>query len=83
MTKPDANGWYDISSAPRDGTRIAVFGKPEDAADLKFTAPGVHAAYWDSIDEAFCLDGASWFGPFIEPSKWQPLPPPPVDGGAS
>lgn len=27
--------------------------------------------------EAFCVSGATWRGPFIEPTRWMPLPPNP------
>lgn len=74
--------WRTIDSAPRDGTRVLVYGKPEplrmDGETLvEWNITGVHAAYWDACDGAFCLDGGSWLGPFIEPTHWQPLPEPP------
>lgn len=76
------DSWQDISTAPRDGTRILVFGKPDDLVMnggvlASWSKPGVHAAAWDEIDQAFCLDGGSWLGPFIEPTMWMPLPAPP------
>lgn len=74
--------WQPIETAPKDGTGILVYGLPSDIEGVRFTSPGVHAAYWDSIDSAFCLKGASWLGPFIKPTHWQPLPEPPSAGGA-
>ena len=72
--------WKAIETAPRDGTSVLVFGRPTDIEGCEFTAPGVHAAYWDSIDSCFCLKGSTWLGPFIEPSHWMPLPAHPDDG---
>lgn len=34
--------------------------------------------YWDEIDEAWCPVGATWKGPWIEPTDWQALPMPPA-----
>lgn len=71
-------GWNsDMGEAPRDGTTILVFGRPGDIDGVEFGAPGIHSAYWDSIDGAFCLTGATWIGPFIEPTHWMLPPPPP------
>ncbi len=79
------NEWRDISTAPRDRT-ILVFGKPDDLimnniALVKFKNPAAYTAAWDELDEAFCVSGGSWLGPFIEPTHWMPLPDPPKDVG--
>ena len=71
--------WQPIDTAPKDGRSILVYGLPKDIEGVRFTAPGVHAAYWDSIDSSYCLKGASWLGPFIEPTHWMELPAPPAD----
>ncbi len=77
--------WQDISTAPKDGT-ILVFGKPCDlvignVVMVKFKNPAAYTAAWDELDEAFCVSGGSWLGPFIEPTHWMPLPDPPKDAG--
>lgn len=77
-----ASEWRTIESAPKDGQRILVFGQPDDLVIdgntlTHWAKPGIHAAAWDEIDNAFCLDGGSWLGPFIEPTHWMSLPPPP------
>lgn len=74
--------WQDIATAPKDGTPILVYGTPDDLVMngdvlLSFKRHGIHLARWDSVDQAFCLDGGSWLGPFIEPSHWCALPNPP------
>lgn len=76
-------GWQPIETAPRDGTTILIFGKPGDlemdgAVLVGYRQPAVYTAAWDEIDQAFCLSGGSWLGPFVEPSHWQPVPAPPT-----
>ncbi len=73
--------WQPIETAPKDGTTILVFGKPTAIDGLSFKSAGLHTAYWDSIDGAFCLTGATCAGPFIYPSHWMLLPPPPAPKG--
>lgn len=60
-------------TAPKFGT-ILVWGKPKNTKLLQFTKPGWHTAYWDGIDQSFCLTGATFEGPFIKPKLWLPLP---------
>lgn len=68
--------WQSMESAPKDRC-ILVWGQPTDMPNTRFLKPGVHAAYWDPIDQSFCLKGADWTGPFIEPVCWQEEPAPP------
>jgi len=70
--------WRTARSAPKDKV-ILVFGKPEDLVIngmtmLSHKKPGCHTAYWDEIDNAFVLTGGSYYGPFIRPTHWMPLP---------
>jgi Protein of unknown function (DUF551) len=70
--------WQPIETAPKDGTSILVYGRPNDIDGLVyFRGPSTHSAAWDEIDDAFCLTGGTWTGPFIEPTHWMPLPEPP------
>lgn len=73
----DVSGWRPIETAPKDGTTILVFGHPESIELVRYTRAAVYSAAWDNIDEAFCLSGGTWLGPFIEPSHWMPIPEPP------
>jgi len=75
------SGWQPIETAPKDQV-ILVYGRPDDMEHVTFTRAGAHTAYWDSIDEAFCLSGAGWDGPFIKPTHWMPLPAPPATRAA-
>lgn len=70
-------GWQPIESAPKVGSTILVVGQPTQIDGVNIGS-GVFTAYWDDIDSSFCLSAATWLGPFIKPSCWQPLPPPPA-----
>lgn len=68
--------WHEGSTAPKD-RKILVYGKPTDTTgdnSVRFLCEGVHLASWDGLDEAFCLDGGGWLGPFIEPLFWAETP---------
>lgn len=65
--------WQPAATAPKDRYFLA-FGKPEDMEGVTFKHPGVHAAYWDEIDGRFCIKGATWLGPFIDPLAWMEEP---------
>ncbi|UXO93952.1 hypothetical protein Pan3_30 [Pseudanabaena phage Pan3] len=66
--------WRDIETAPRDGTRVTV-GSTDGWV--------VGDAYWCEEDESWReLNNHPtdvWGWP-IEPTHWQPLPPPPEEG---
>jgi hypothetical protein len=73
---------WNTTEPPHDRP-ILVYGKPTDVeadggAGVKWLHPGVHTAYWDEIDGAFCIKGASWLGPFIKPMCWMDEPAPPT-----
>lgn len=68
-------GWQDIATAPKDGTRVLLF-----SPDSKY---GLFIGWWceNNIDP----EGAWWpddeDAPYpidADPTKWQPLPAPPV-----
>lgn len=71
--------WQPISTAPKDGTAILVFGRLSDHPDdmVRFPDNGIYTAYFDAIDRAFCASAATWTGPFINATHWQSLPTPP------
>jgi len=71
--------WQPIETAPKDGNIILLFGIPSIHPHLKveFLGPDIFTAYWDQIDDAFCMNGGDWLGPFIEASHWMPLLPAP------
>jgi hypothetical protein len=74
---PD-NGWRPIETAPKDGTTILVYGLPQSIEGVSYHRPAAYTAAWDTIDDAFCLSGGTWVGPFIDPAYWMPVPPPPT-----
>jgi hypothetical protein len=60
--------WQPIETAPKDGTRILIFGAREC-----YGGDYISLAYWDhwwrgDYDEPVYVD---------EPTHWMPLPPPP------
>lgn len=75
----DNDEWQPIETAPKDGTPILVFGKPQKHPNLEswYDGSAIFTAEWDAIDESFCILGGDWLGPFIDPSHWMPLPAPP------
>lgn len=61
----------DIENIHKDRT-VLIWGTPDKHPHLEveFNGPHVFAAHWDQCDEAFCLNGGDWMGPFITPLKW-------------
>jgi hypothetical protein len=80
LEAPAVDGWQPIETAPKDGTSILVYGLPSRHPHLQswFEAPTRIVAQWDQIDEAFCIAGGDWCGPFVPATHWMPLPAPPV-----
>ena len=83
--------WQPIETAPKCKP-ILLYGKlrphPDDQElyahwDMLCRAVG----FWDDIDEDWCPVGSTWKGPWLEPTHWMPLPPPPTkadsDGGGA
>ena len=76
--QPDANGWYPIECAPKDGTVINLFYNNV-----------VYAGLWQLATEN-PMDGETWPWLVLDseithnaldrkaPTHWQPLPKPPV-----
>jgi hypothetical protein len=85
MSAPDANGWFDISSAPKDGTAIWVWHDGEAFLGL-CEPPNGHWRTTDTWHLKACVERVSdgldkIFGCFVrgpEPTHWQPLPAPPA-----
>jgi len=65
---PDVNGWYDIESAPRDGTDILVYDGYNQ-----------WVVYWDRSDWFVCYEESLREGSEDSPTHWQPLPEEPVN----
>jgi hypothetical protein len=66
MSKPDANGWLPIESAPKGRADILLWGKH-----------GVILGHWLEANHFGLGEPADWF-PTTHPTHWQPLPKPPV-----
>ena len=64
-----ADGWRDIASAPKDGSRfLASFVCSTSNAQVVVADVAWHRDHW-------CSDGDG----IIEPTRWQPLPSPPTE----
>jgi len=77
--------WQPIATALKDGPHVLVwqpepFDRLADDADIIMATcpPGAYTAHWDQIDQRWCIDGGTCLGPFLSPTHWQPLPPPPA-----
>lgn len=60
---------------PRDRL-ILVYGTPEPHPNLmvEYLGPSWYTAYYDSIDDAYSINGGDFYGPFIKPLKWMKIP---------
>ena len=69
--QPDASGWRDIATAPRDGTGFLV--------NCPHVEDGVSMMMWDAnlFMMVSLFDGKPWVSGLERPTHWQPLPPPP------
>ncbi len=71
-----ADGWRDIESAPKDGTRILLFA-------TKWSSDPIFTAHWscfrDSPEKDNWLDDRGSFMDHREPSHWMPIPSPPAE----
>lgn len=78
----DEECWQDIGTAPRDGRHVLLFGRQSDeACGVRFKGEFQATGYWDGIDRAWCATGSHWDGPFLQPTHWKPLGPPPFGSG--
>lgn len=78
--------WRPISEAPKDGTRLLLRGKLQPIPSNQelysgLELPATTAGYWDTIDVAWCIVGATWTGPFFEPTHFMHIPSPPAQEG--
>lgn len=78
--------WKPIESAPRDGSRILVWGGTlwsDSGWGTRFFLTEPDTAWWkDGIMSGWCLGNDEAHDEFIwaEPTHWMPLPPPPTVG---
>ena len=76
----DTNVWRDISTAPKDGTRILIYQPPLKVGQPTHTTlpASIYVAEWTHT-----IDGSVWLEPEGEryqaftPTHWMPLPEPP------
>ena len=71
--------WQPIETAPKNEV-ILLYGEIDphpDDEQLHSKGARRVAGYWDQIDEAWSSTTSTWAGPWIKPTHWMPLPPPP------
>lgn len=78
ITAYQAEAWQDVSTAPKEGHVLLFASQIGEASDVHWRGSFATTGYWDGVDEAWCATGSNWTGPFLEPTHWRPIPPPPV-----
>lgn len=68
----DENGWADISTAPKDGTKVLIWHD------------GIYSA-WFEVEYSWVTSGGAWIDAYArsdtyeyKPTHWKPSPKPPV-----
>lgn len=79
---PDAREWQDISTAPKDGTPVDLWG----INHLHYAKAGkrVVNVRWGPVRDWMGGERDDWqhgFGEDFEPTHWMPLPPAPQEKG--
>lgn len=69
--------WEPIETAPKDGSRILVFGPMEDGDELRPDPPCTDVGMWDDFDHKWMVENVSALGTYCRATHWMPLPPPP------
>ena len=69
--------WQPIETARKDGADVLLWATvpPSDLGYIE--GPVAVSGYFDSMDDAWCSTLPTVFGPYINPTKWMPLPTPP------
>lgn len=71
---PGGGGWRDISTAPKDGTRILVWREPVVPGAAYFDVTG-----WPNNWTGLWPTAYMHYADGHEPTHWMPLPAPPAD----
>lgn len=71
--------WRPIETAPRNTFVLLYVPSGVDNMAIQYRGALITSGYWDNIDREWCPTGATWRGPFIKPTHWMHLPPPPQD----
>lgn len=68
-----AEGWRPIETAPKDGTRVLLFGPRTDGSGNYQDVGGWWRNNWRPFEDDYCA--------FNHPHYWRPLPSPPSETG--
>lgn len=79
---PDANGWYPIETAPKDGTKVLLCCM-RASPEMKHMRGRIEVDFWHR-SQKHGYEGWGNFNPHYYPAThWQPLPEPPVERSKS
>jgi hypothetical protein len=84
MSESDANGWLDISTAPKDGSRMLWAGKWKPFDILPGGEWTQQIFNWGSVmsdGTGYCWMSENFFPPdhwHVVWTHWRPLPAPPI-----
>ena len=68
--------WQDISTAPKDGTPVLLYGRLE--GEVSGDWDGEHVAIGSFLYERWSVDATDYYEvTVVNPTHWQPLPQPP------
>jgi hypothetical protein len=88
LTVQLADAWQPIATAPKDQGLILWQPGPFEVLDsdrdtiMARCPAGAYTGHWDEIDSAWCIDGGTYFGPFLKPTHWMPKPSQPRNEGS-
>lgn len=80
---PGGDGWRDMASAPKDGTKIDLWVHWPATEDREAHSQRLADASWDGVEHDW-HDGQFRLGQYLarpEPTHWRPLPHPPAQEG--
>lgn len=85
LSRGEPEGWRDIVSAPKDGTRVLLWSSTSGGVWWGYWA--VHGANWQPTDTgedgwtSGAVNSSAELVVYIDPTHWMPLPKSPEDKG--
>lgn len=73
----EERAWRDISTAPRDGTEVLLYGIWSGEISGDDPTPDLYIG--SCSYEKWVVSGGDYYAAYINPSKWMPLPAPPPE----
>jgi hypothetical protein len=72
--------WQPIETAPRDGTRVLLWGACSGDVGGQLTGPVAVTGCFSDYAQAFEADPTDYYTVAVEATHWMPLPAPPANG---